>query len=326
MKIKIEELKDLVIKKLSEKNYTQSQAEKIAEVLLYAELTGKNTQGVLKLLGTEPMQNVVPEYEPKIIKETKLATLIDGGGNAAPLVCQMATDILIEKCRENGMAIVGTNNTFASSGVIGFYANKIASNDLIGLAFAGSPGGVAPHGSIEPLFGTNPLAFGFPTQNDPLIFDMATSAITWYGLVRAKTLGEKLPEGVAIDSEGNLTTDPEEAMNGAILPFDKDYKGSGLSMMVEILTGPLVGGTFATPDGKGDWSNLFIAIDPEQLVGKDEFKEKCSELIQIVKNSKKQKGFEEVLVPGERGMKLKEKLGNEGELDIEDKVVEELKK
>lgn len=324
MKIKILDLKDLLTKKFTTTYYSLSQAEKIVEVLMYAEISGKNTQGVLKLIGNEPMQNVKPNYAPKITKETKLAALIDGGGNAAPLVCQIATDILIKKCKENGMAIVGTSNTFASSGSIGYYSDKIAKEDLIGIVFAGSPGGVAPFGGIEPLFGTNPMAFGFPTENEPLIFDMATSAITWYGLVRAKTLGEELPAGVAIDNDGNLTTDPQKAMKGAILPFAKDYKSSGLSLMVEILTGPLVGGSFATPDGSGDWSNLFIAIDPDELVGKDEFKKKCTELIKIVKNSKKQKGFNEILIPGERATKARKNVERSGEIEIDEKILNEL--
>lgn len=324
MKIKIRDLKELLVNKFTSTYYSILQAEKIVEVLMYGELSGKNTMGIVKLIGAEAMQKVKPNGEPKIIKETKLACLIDGNANAAPLVCQIATDIIIKKCKTSGLAIVGTNNTFASSGAIGFYVDKIAKNDLIGLVFAGSPGGVAPFGGIEPLFGTNPLAFGFPTENEPLIFDSAMSAITWSGLVKAKALGKKLPEGVAIDNEGNLTTDPEKAMSGAILPFATDYKSSGLALMVEILTGPLVGGTFATPDGSGDWSNLFIAIDPEQLIGTSEFKKKCSELINIVKNSKKQKGFEEILVPGERASKMRSKFEKAGEIEIEDKIIQQL--
>lgn len=325
MKIKINDFRDLIISILSSKNYSKPQAEKIAEVLIYAELTGKNTQGLIKLTGTEPMQNIKPEYESKISKETKISALIDGGGNAAPLVCQMASDIVIDKCKEHGVAIVGTNNTYASSGAIGFYAEKIASHDFIGLVFAGSPGGVAPFGSIEPLFGTNPLAFGFPTEQDPIIFDMATSAVTWYGLVRAKSLGEDLPEGVAIDETGNLTTNPEEAMKGAILPFDKSYKGSGLGLMVEILTGPLVGGTFATPNGTGDWSNLFIAIDPDILIGKNEFKKRNSELLSKIKNSRKAKGFSEILIPGERALRNKKDNEKFGSIKIDEKIYNELR-
>jgi len=89
-----------------------------------------------------------------------------------------------------------------------------------------------------PLFGTNPLAFGFPTNEEPIIFDMATSPMTWTGLILAKDKGESIPEGIAIDSEGKPTTDPAEAIKGAMFPFDRSYKGSGLGMVVEIMAGP----------------------------------------------------------------------------------------
>lgn len=324
-KIKITDFKNKLEKVLVSTYYQPNQAKEIVEVLLFAEMTGKNTQGILKLLGTEPIQNIKPKHEPKIIKETRASTMIDGGGNPAILVCQMANKIAIAKCKKNGFAIIGTHNTFSSSGAIGFYVNEMAKDDFIGIVAAGSPGGVAPFGSLDPLFGTNPIAFGFPTKNDPLIFDMATSAITWYGLVRAKALGQKLPEGVAFDQNGNLTTDPKAAMSGTILPFDKGYKGSGLGMMIEILTGPLVGGTYCNPE-TGDWSNLFIAIDPDLLAGKEKFKKNCSDLIYKVKSSRKVKSIEEILVPGEKSLRRKREVEKSGFIEVEEKLLDDLEK
>lgn len=323
-KCKLTDLRVLLETKFIETYYTPEQAEKMVDVLMYGEMSGKNTQGVLKLSGTEPMQNVKPKYPAKIIKETKVSALIDGGGNAAILVCRMANDIAIQKCRESGIAIVGTHHTFSSSGAIGYYVEEMTKYDLIGMAFAGSPGGVVPFGSLDPLFGTNPVAFGFPTMNDPVVFDMATAAITWYGLVRAQTLGQKLPEGLTIDQQGNPTTDPDEAMKGAILPFDKSYKGSGLGLIVEILTGPLAGGTFGTADLIGDWSNIFIAIDPEILVGREVFKKNCTELVYKIKTSRKAQGFDEILLPGEGGTKHRRRIEKAGKIEIEDRVLASL--
>lgn len=197
MNIRIADLKAIIIKILTSTYYSKQNAQLITEVLLYAELTGKNTQGILKLLGTEPIQMVKPKFSPKIIKETKISALIDGGGNPGTLVSQEAIDIAIKKADTYGVGIVGTKNTYSSTGAIGYYALKAAMKDLIGIVMAGSEASVAPYGSIDPIFGTNPMAFGFPTTKEPIIFDMATAAITWYGLVRAKTLGEKIPSGVA---------------------------------------------------------------------------------------------------------------------------------
>ncbi len=240
------------------------------------------------------------------------------------MVSHIATQTVIDKCNTHGFGIVGTNNTFSSTGVIGFYCEKIAHHDFIAIVMAGSPGGVAPHGSIDPLFGTNPIAFGYPTESEPLIFDMATSAITWYGLVRAKALGQQLPEGVAMDINGNPTTDPEKAMKGAIYSFDKNYKGSGLSMMVEIFTGPLVGAAYCDPTGAGDWGNLFIAVDPDVLIGKKEFKKHLSELIHKVKSGRKDTHIRSVHIPGEASREKRNKARVAGILEIDDALYQKL--
>ncbi len=325
MNVKASDLRKTVEKVLSSKYYSTSQAKDIAEVLLYAEMTGKNTQGILKLMGTEPIQDIRPQYEPKIVKDTKVSVLIDGGGNPGILVSKMATQMAIKKCKKNGFAIVGTNNTLSSTGSIGYYAGEITKNDFIGIVMAGPPGSVAPFGGIEPLLGTNPIAVGFPSNTLPIIFDMATSAITWYGLVRAKALGEKIPEGLAMDNEGTLTTDPEKAMDGAILPFDKSYKGSGLSLMVEIMTGPLTEAIYPGSKEKG-WGNLFIAIDPQLLTTIEKFKEGTTQLIKTIKNSKKAKGHTEIYMPGEKGLKMKENIEKTGEIEIDETILQQLNK
>lgn len=322
MKIKIEELRKLMVTALKSKYYSQDEAEKIAEVFLYAELTGKNTQGILKLLGSEPAQDIKPKYKAKIVKETELSALIDGGGSAGPLAAQIATDKVIEIAKNKGFAITGTNNTFSSVGAIGYYSRKIAQNDLIGIVAASSPRGVIHWGGIEPKYGTNPIAFGFPTNEHPIVLDMASAAITWYGLVRAKALGQKLPDNVAIDKDGNVTTDPEEAMKGAILPFDRSYKGSGLALVVELLAGVLPGASYVFDEG--DWGTVYIAISPGLLVGVDEFKKHSSELVKKVRAGKTRDG-EKIHIPGyDTEMKISE-IMNKGEIDIEDKLISQLK-
>lgn len=320
MKIKIVELRKLMQKILTQKHFSASQVRDIMEVLLYAELSGKNTQGIIKFLGNEPIQDIIPEYEPKIIKNTNLSVLVDGGRNPGILVSVMAVKLAIKKCKKNGFALIGTNNAYSSTGALGYYANEIAKNDLIGIVMSGTPKGVAPYGSIDKLFGINPIAFGFPTENDPLIFDMATAAITWYGLVRAKMMGKKLPEGVAIDKEGKLTRDPKAAMEGAILTFGKNHKGSGLSMMIEMFTGPLVGSI--SPDSEGKWYNgsLFIAIDPDLLMGKKYLKKNSSLLINRLKKSRTSKNFQEVIMPGEKALRSRREAEASGVVEVDDKM------
>lgn len=324
MKIKINKLRQKLEEIIASSFYSKEEAREIAEVLLYADLTGKNTQGIIKLTGRIPIQNIKPKYKPKIVKETKLSVLIDGGGNPGILVAKLATKMAIAKSKTSGFGIIGTKNTFASTGVIGYYANEITKNDFVGIVMAGSPPSVSPHGSIDSIFGTNPIAFGFPTTNKPIIFDMATSAITFFGLVRAKALGQKIPKGIAIDKKGNITTDPEAAMNGAILPFDKGYKSSSLSLMVEIFTGPFVNASFGGLNEEEGSGNLFIAIDPELLVKRSKFKKDTFSLIEKIRKSRKAKGHDQIYIPGWHGLEIKEKMEKAGEIEIDDEIFNQL--
>ena len=325
MKIKIDELRDLMVRILSSKYYTEQEAEQIIEVLLYAVLMGKNTQGLLKLLGTEPAQNIRPEYPAKVIKESTVSALVDGGKAAGPLSAQFAVAAAIRIAKESGISIVGLKNTFSSVGAIGFYAKKLADEDLIGIVMASCPRSVALADGLEQVYGTNPMAFGFPTNEHPIVFDMSTAAITWYGLVRAKALGQTIPDNVAIDKDGNVTTDPVAAMSGAILPAGNSYKGSGLGMVVELLTGALndAGFVFDKGDTPDDWGTTFIAVSPNLLIGTKKFKENSSELVRKVKSKRTKKG-KETHIPGYDRELIAKQILDSGEIEIEESILKEL--
>lgn len=324
MKIKVSELKKLTHKTLIKQGYNEKEAIIIADVLLYAQLRGNN-QGVVKLIGRGIPKN--PESRPiKIVKNTKLSTLFDGGQNMGMLVVKKALDTAITKAKQHGFAISGTHNTSSSTGAIGYWAKKIAEKNLIGFVFAGSPETVAMHGSYEPIFGTNPLAIGIPTTKDPIVLDMATAAMAWFGLVEAKTANRKIPADVAYDKNGKLTTDPTLAMEGAIRPFDRSYKSAGLSMIVEILTGPLVGATFVGIGKTNNWGNLIIALDPNLLTNPAEFRKNMTQLAHKVKSTKKLPGVKEIYLPGERGNKLTKQHVAKNEIEIEKNLFQELKK
>ncbi|MFA7302829.1 MAG: Ldh family oxidoreductase [Candidatus Paceibacterota bacterium] len=326
MKIKIPELERLLVEILSAKFYATEEAEKIAEVLMYAELAGKDTQGVLKLIGSEPAQGIRSAYPAKITKETKVSALIDGGRAAGPLSAQFAVDVAIRIGKANGFSIVGLHNTYSSVGAIGYYAKKMASEGLVGIVFANCPRSVALADALELVYGTNPMAFGFPTNEFPIVFDMSTAAITWYGLVRAKALGQELPDNVAIDANGNVTTDPEAAMDGAILPEGNSHKGTGLGMVVELLAGALTGASFVFDKGDAtdDWGTLFIAINPDLLIGTEQFKKNSSELVRKVK-SKKTKSGKIPHIPGYDTELRVKKIIDAGVIEIEDEILKQLR-
>lgn len=324
MKISTDDLRELILNVLSKK-YNKEQSALIADVVLFAELAGKKSHGILRLLNGEyGIMEQNPFSEPEIIEKTKVSALIKGNGNPGPLVGSLGMKKVIELAKENGFGLVGTNESFSSSGCMAYYLKNITDNGLIGITFAQSAVSTPPHGGIEPLFGTNPISFGIPTEGDPIIFDMATSAITFGEIIDANEKGIELPKNVAIDADGNMTTDPKMAMEGATLAFDNSYKGSGLAMMVEILGGLWTNASYASIDEKKGWGNLFMAFSPDLLMSVADFKEKAKMLVDTVRNSRSQTG-RKIRIPGENVLRDYNHCLMSGEIDVDEYQLNKLK-
>ena len=325
MKISIMELEELTHKALKKYGYNDKEVQVIADVLLYAQLRDNN-QGVVKLID-KGIPKDLTAGEIVIEKETPISARINGNKNHAMLVVVRAVEIVKEKAKKSGFAIAGTFNTNTSSGAIGYYASRLAAEGLIGFAFSRSPQRVAVHGSYEPVFGTNPLAIAIPSEQDPIVLDMSTAATSYFGLVEAQTAGRNIPADFAYDNQGNPTTDPQKAIAGAIRSFDRSYKGSGLALIGEILSGPLVGAAFCgIVDSKGNWGHLIFAIDPDLLTDRKTLAAKVSEIIRKVKSTKKLPGVDEIFIPGERENCLARQRLESGLIDVEDNLLAELRK
>jgi len=323
MKIKLTELKTLSLQALEKYGYTHEESAIILDLLMYAQLRGNN-QGIVKLIGKG-----IPKSEkalsPTIEKETPTTALINANATMEALAMQQAVDLVVSKAKKMGIAIVGTHNGSGSSGAIGYWSRKIAEQGLIGITMSSYPfGSVPPHGSYEPLFCTNPIAWGVPTAGEPIVLDMASSAIAYFGLVEAKTKGVQLPEKLGYDSEGNETADPEKIMDGATKPFDDGYKGAGLALMVQIIGGALVGADFL--NGSDNDGNVIIAINPDSMAGREYFIGEVTKMISAIKNAKKLNGVTEIMVPGERGDTIKAAVLASDEIEVEDNLLAELKK
>ena len=188
------------------------------------------------------------------------------------------------------------------SGRSAYYVEMIAKADLIGIHTAGSAGAVAPPGGKRPALGTNPIAFGMPSAQGPIVFDMGTSAFMGTELLYRERMGLPLPDGVAIDSEGQPTRDPTLARAGALLPFG-GYKGFGLAFIVQAF-GLLAG---SAPDPDKDDGYLFMVFKPDLLADLDDFKHQLSELIDRIKGTPRQPGVNEIRMPGERALRSRER-------------------
>jgi len=322
VKISIQELSELARRAILKYGYSEAEADIILEMLMYAQLRG-NDQGIVKLIGKG-----IPKHEranpPTIEKETPATAIINANLTMEAVAMGQAVDLVIEKAREVGIAIVGTHTGHGSSGAIGYWSRKVADAGLVGITMSSYPlAMVPPAGSYEPLFCTNPIAWGVPTEGEPIVLDMSSSGISYFGLIQAKTQGVQVAEGLGYDKEGNETTDPSEIMEGAIRPFDRGVKGAGLALMVQIIGGALVGGDFL--NGSDNDGNVVIAIDPEAMIGMETFIQETTKMTKAIKQAKKLDGVEEVMIPGERGDRIRSELRDRGEIEVEDNLLNSLR-
>jgi len=310
----------LVIKAMGKK-YDQEDSARMADLVMFGELSGRVSHGLVRLLSGASIISQNPTGKADIVKVTKLSSMIEGNGNPGMLVGSLACDEVIRIAKENDFGIVGTRGTHTSSGSLTYYLEKIAKEDLIGIVMSESPMSTPPYGGIEPLFGTNPIGFGIPADPRPVIFDMGTTAITFGELLNARALGKTIPNGVALDKDGKPTTDPEKAMKGATLPFDKSYKGAGLCLMVEILAGTLPHSCYAGIDEERGWGNMFLAFTPKLLGDVNEFKNRMEIMINKIRNSKTKDGSQ-VRIVGEKTLDTRNDSLKAGEIEIADKIYE----
>jgi LDH2 family malate/lactate/ureidoglycolate dehydrogenase len=287
--------------------YDAGEARILADHMIDAALCGYEYSGLPKILN-------VPEHprfrEPRkpvaVVHETEVSSLLDGGNNNGMLAIYRATEVAIEKARARGFAVVGVTNTWMS-GRSAYYVEKIAEAGFTSLHTASSAPTVAPLGGARPILGTNPIAFGLPSDDGPISLDIGTSAFMFTELQLRERMGQLLPEGVAIDADGNPTRDPAKVRSGALLPF-AGHKGFGLGFIVQALG--LMGGA-ALKHGDGD-GYLFVVWRPDLLVPLADFKREVSGLVARIKAVPRLPGVDEIRVPSERAARSRERLLREG--------------
>jgi LDH2 family malate/lactate/ureidoglycolate dehydrogenase len=297
--------------------YDAEEARIIADHAIDAALCGYEYSGLAKILNIpDHRQFKRPRYAMKVLRETEISALFDGGNNVGMLVMYHAARTAIEKAKVRGVSVVGITNSWMS-GRSAYYMEMIANADLVGMHTAASARSVAPFGGTRPVLGTNPIAFGMPSSRGPVVFDMGTSAFMGTGLAYRDRLGQLLPEGVAVDAEGQPTRDPAMARLGALLPFG-GYKGFGLAFIVQAL-GVLAGSALDPDNGY-----LFVVLKPDLLIDPDDFKEQLSTLIDRIKATPRQPGVSEIRIPGERASRSREQKLRDG-IEIDRVVYDELK-
>jgi LDH2 family malate/lactate/ureidoglycolate dehydrogenase len=296
--------------------YDAEEAHIIADHVINAGLCGYEYSGLPKILNVIEHELLrQPRRRMRVLRETANSVLYDGGNNNGMITMYRATQMAIAKARDHGMSVVGVNNSWMS-GRSAHYVEMAARAGMVSLHSVSSRAHVAAPGSKGPVNGTNPIAFGFPTLHEPLVIDLGTSAFMGTDLQFRERLGTELPEGVAMDAQGQLTRDATKV--ATLLPFG-GYKGFALALAMQAL-GVLAGAGF------GDdriYGYLIMAINPELMLPGDDFRRHMSEMAARVKAAPCQPGVDEIRLPGERSMRERARLTREG-LEIDRKIYDAL--
>lgn len=307
IRVQEKELRSLVKNKLTDAGLNEVDAGIVSDVLVHADLRGVRSHGVIRTehyvtrLGAGSL-NKNPRLAFTRVRPG--AGLLDGDDGMGHSACLEAMARACGLAKEAGIAMVGVYNG-SHCGALSYFVIHAVTKGMIGIGITHTDKCVAPFGGSQAFFGTNPIAFGFPTRNyDPVILDMATSNTAFGKILHAKEQNTSIPDDWGIDKDGRPTTDPHQV--AALTPFGA-HKGYGIALVIDVLTGVLMGAEYGPHitamygdyDKPRKLASTMIAIDPETYAGFDHFIDKMDAMVDDLHAQPPAPGFEQVLVPGE---------------------------
>lgn len=310
----------------------EEEARFIAQHIVHAEMDGVSSHGVNRMsIYTKRLETGVvnPVYSHTVESTSPSCERWNAENSMGIYASYKAMKRAIEMAGESGTGIVVVNNSNHPC-QIGQYVKQAADVGMLGFSCANGGALIAPWGGCEPYFGTNPLAVGVPTHGGSVILDMATSVAAFGKVMVASKLGKLIPEGWALDKDGNDTTDPNEALQGTALPFG-GVKGYGIALFVDILSGVLSGSAFGNHvnnyandyDHPQNVGHMLMAIDISKIMDLEAFKDRMGVMIEDIKTSRKRPSVEEIYLPGEIEQLRHQKSEAEG-IRLAIKTVDEL--
>lgn len=300
-------ISDFINEVLSAVGADNEQAKIFANALLWSDLIGRADHGVWRLgayvhrIRTGSMKC---PCSPSLQARTQAVNIMDGDQGIGHYIGHTAMLHAVSKAKLHGIGAVGVHNS-NHFGAGAYFVQLAAERNMIGLAMSNSVAKVAPYGGVRAVFGTNPFSFAAPGHDaDSMLLDMTTATVSGSSVMRFVEAGLSLPDGTAIDHEGQAILDPKDLDKGALLNFG-GARGSGLAMMIEILCCVLTGAMFSTevnpmfrPDsGAGGNGHFFIAINVAHFMDIDIFKTRLKNLFLQIRRSGINPG--DVLIPGE---------------------------
>lgn len=296
-------------------------ADLLADSLVEADLSGVHSHGVLRVpeyVDKLTDKGVDPQGRPTIVREFGACLVVDGGNSMGQIGARYAMQEAVERARVHGVglaAVRGSNHC----GAMAYFARQVLAHDMIGLATTNALPTMAPWGGAERLLGINPLAVAIPagTEN-PIIYDAAFSGSS-HGKIRIHQQKDwPLPEGWALDHDGRPTTDAAAAIDGLLAPIG-GFKGTGLALIMGILSSMLSGASYGTELGNmedgpqaGEDGHFFGAINVAAFEQVERFKERVDQAIAQIRACRPAAGHDRIYAPGELEQLKREHYGRDG--------------
>jgi (2R)-3-sulfolactate dehydrogenase (NADP+) len=314
--IPVEDLERRMAAALLRSGASAPMAAATARALAVAEMDGLASHGASRIpqyCGHLKNGRATGSAVPVVARDSKAAALVDARQGLAFHACALAVSEAIARAREYGVSYIAVTNS-NHFGVAAYHLEAIAAAGLVGLAFGNSPAAMPAWGGKRALFGTNPVAAAFPRPAaPPLMIDLSLSAVARGKIMVAARDGSAIPEGWAIDKDGNPTTDARAALEGSMLPAG-GVKGAMLALTVELLVCALSGAAFGfesdsffSDEGRPTRiGQAFLAVNPGVLAGNDVFFERVETLIAAMREDPA------VRLPGDRRLANRARAAREG--------------
>ena len=308
----------------------------LVDSLVFANLRGVDSHGIMRLPSYfKRLKEGGCTINPKIniLKEEPSIVLIDGDSGLGQVVGMHAVKLAIDKAKNQGISIVGANNS-SHYGAASYYSMKITEANMIGFSMTNGEPVMTAWGGKKRLIGNHPISIAAPhLPGKPVVLDIATSKVSGGKVRLAAKNKQKIPEDWIIDSTGKKTDNPNElAAGGALLPFG-EYKGYGLAVMIEILTSILMNAGILHHaksgmkvfDASTDIGHCFMAVNIESFIPLEDFIKKVDWMVKEIKNSPTAEGVREIFVPGEIEHRVEAERKREG-IPVSEQVLEDLQK
>ena len=288
---------------------SEPDADLLADSLVFADLRGVNSHGVLRVpeyVRKLKHDGVDPRGRPQVIRDSGACMVVDGGNSMGQIAAHFAMKKVIERAATTGIAaaaIRGSNHC----GALAYFAVQALEHDMIGLATTNALPTMAPWGGVERILGINPIAIAIPAGDEfPIVYDAAFSGSS-HGKIRIHhQKGLTLPDGWALDEDGNPTNDPAAAINGLLMPIG-GFKGTGLAMIMGILSSMLSGASYGTELGNmeegpkpGQDGHFVAAIKIDAFEDVSRFKSRVDHAVKQIHECRLAKGFDRIYAPGEK--------------------------